>query len=112
MASFMTTRSFAQLRTEVFSLVAQIPRGKITTYKQLALAAGTGPRVIGRVLNTNTDSSTYPCHRVIKSDGTVASGYAFGGQTRQIELLQQEGVKFQHQRTDIEGYLWVNFNKV
>lgn len=106
----MSTTAFAQLRTSVFELVAQIPRGKVTTYLALARAAGTGPRVIGRVLHTNTDTSSYPCHRVIKSDGTVASGYAFGGPDQQLELLRREGVVAEQGRINLDNYLWKPIN--
>ncbi len=103
----MSTAAFSQLRTSVFELVSCIPQGKVTTYKQLALAVGTGPRVIGKVLHTNTDSATYPCHRVVKSDGSLANGYAFGGPSAQLYLLRREGVSAPQGRIDLELFLWV-----
>lgn len=83
-------------RSKVFEVVKTIPAGRVMSYKQVALKVGiTNPRFVGRILNTNTNPKEYPCHRVVRSDGTVASGYAFGGPDRQIEKLRAEGVSFQ-----------------
>jgi methylated-DNA-protein-cysteine methyltransferase related protein len=64
------------------------------SYGEVARLAGTSPRAVGRILHTNTDPDRYPCHRVIHSDGTLASGYAFGGKETQKKLLEAEGVLF------------------
>ncbi len=82
------------LTQRVFLAVEQIPAGKVATYKGIALQASTHPRVIGRILHTNPDPDRFPCHRVIKSDGLLASGFAFGGPGRQQLLLEAEGVVF------------------
>lgn len=79
-------------KEKVFDIVSKIPVGKVVTYGQLARMVSTGPRVIGNYLNKNKDPKTYPCHRVVHSDGTLAVGYAFGGQDKQRNLLANEGV--------------------
>ncbi len=79
------------LRQRLFDLVKDIPSGQTTTYKILAKKLGTHPRVVGMLLHTNTDPVAVPCHRVIKSDGKLAKGYAFGGPTKQLERLRTEG---------------------
>lgn len=95
-------------RATVFELLTKIPRGKVVTYKQLAQMSGIkNPRLIGRILHTNVDGQKYPCHRVIKSDGTVASGYAFGEQHGQIIRLRQEGVEFLGGKVDLSQYQWL-----
>lgn len=78
----------------VFLAVEQVPQGKVATYKGIALVVGTHPRAIGRILHNNPDPDRFPCHRVLKSDGTIASGFAFGGPGRQQQLLEQEGIVF------------------
>lgn len=80
--------------TQVFELVAQVPKGKVTTYGELAKAVGIHPRQVGQILHHNEAPEKYPCHRVIKSDGSIASGYAFGGPGKQQEILEKEGVVF------------------
>ena len=82
----------SNLAQKVFAEVAKIPRGSTTTYKAIAQTVGTNPRVVGNILHKNPDPTKYPCHRVICSDGALASGYAFGGRSAQLELLAAEGV--------------------
>ena len=80
---------------KVFKALQSIPVGKVTTYMMLAKHVGIkSPRVIGNILHKNEDSNLYPCHRVVRSDGKIASGYAMGGPTEQLRKLRQEGVKF------------------
>jgi O-6-methylguanine DNA methyltransferase len=49
------------------------------TYKQVATLAGKplAYRAVGNILNKNPDLKNIPCHRVIRSDGSVG-GYVFG----------------------------------
>lgn len=81
------------LQQQVFDCVARIPKGQTTTYKAIAIEVGTNPRIVGNILHHNPDPQKYPCHRVIRSDGTLADGFAFGGKEKQRALLQSEGVK-------------------
>lgn len=86
-----------ELRTseKIYSVVALIPKGKVLTYKQVAkLTRIRNPRTVGFYLHKNMDPKTIPCHRVVKSDGTLASGYAFGGRIKQKEILEKEGIGF------------------
>lgn len=87
----------SNLAQKVFGEVSKIPRGSTTTYKAIAQTVGTSPRAVGNILHTNPDPNTYPCHRVIRSDGKLASGYAFGGKTAQLMLLLKEGVVVESQ---------------
>ena len=91
----------------VFELVSQIPKGKVTTYGQVARYADTGPRVVGKYLHQNIDPKTFPCHRVVHSDGTLAGGYAFGGKDKQKKLLQKEGVELRKNKIDLKKFGWV-----
>jgi methylated-DNA-protein-cysteine methyltransferase related protein len=80
----------------VYKIVSKIPKGKVMTYKQVAVLAKTTPRVVGFALHVNKDPLSIPCHRVIKSNGTLASGYAFGGKTEQERKLLEEGIIYQN----------------
>ncbi len=91
----MTNLNHIKLTTlaqRVLNEVAKIPRGQTTTYKAIATIVGTNPRVVGNFLHKNPDPTKYPCHRVIRLDGKLATGYAFGGITIQAKLLSKEGV--------------------
>ena len=80
---------------KVQKIVGTIPSGRVTTYGEIGRVLRIHPRQVGRLLHQNTDPAKYPCHRVVKSDGRVASGYAFGGKEAQIAKLKAEGVRFE-----------------
>ncbi|MBP9816012.1 MGMT family protein, partial [Candidatus Woesebacteria bacterium] len=64
-------------------------------YKLLSKQVGLkSPRVVGNILHKNEDGKLYPCHRVVRSDGKIASGYAMGGPAEQRKRLEKEGVSF------------------
>ena len=77
---------------DVYSLVANIPPGKVVTYGQLATLLGNSraARGIGKVLNKNPRPVIVPCHRVVCSDGHIG-GYMYG-KKRKISLLIKEGI--------------------
>ncbi len=84
--------------SDLYQLVQQIPRGKVTSYGALGKALGMPPRLVGRYLHQNPDPSVTPCHRVVRADGSLASGYAFGGLGVQQAKLIGEGVEFRKNR--------------
>ncbi len=81
------------LEQQVYKKLTQVPQGKITTYGELSKAVGlkNGQRVIGQIMKKNPYPVIIPCHRVVKSDGTVG-GYAYGGDIK-TNMLQKEGIK-------------------
>lgn len=72
-------------------VVRSIPKGEVRTYKEVAIAAG-NPRAARAVANTMAGNfdPTIPCHRVIKSDGTLG-GYNRGGTEVKRGILRSEG---------------------
>lgn len=79
---------------KIYSIVVTIPKGKVMTYKQVAILAGiTNTRVVGFALRANKNPNTIPCHRVVGSNGKLI-GYAFGGIKEKKKILQNEGVLF------------------
>lgn len=77
----------------IWRLLQQIPPGKVSTYGAIGNKLGIHPRQVGRLLHQNSNPAKYPCHRVVKGDGSIASGYAFGGREGQIAKLKAEGIK-------------------
>jgi methylated-DNA-[protein]-cysteine S-methyltransferase len=76
----------------VYRVVARIGRGQTHTYAQVARAIGRprAARAVGNALNRNPYPKTMvPCHRVVRSDGTLG-GYALGGSKKKA-LLRGEG---------------------
>ncbi len=80
----------------VYKKLLQVPKGKITTYGELAKAVGlkNGQRVIGRIMNKNPYPVIVPCHRVVNSNGKIG-GYAYG-QDVKTNMLSKEGIKIQN----------------
>ncbi len=76
----------------VYDAVRRIPRGQVMTYKGVAVAIGRprAARAVGNALNKNPYAPEVPCHRVIKSDGSVG-GFASGSPKKRA-MLKKEGV--------------------
>jgi len=93
----------------IYEIVKKIPKGKVATYGQVALYAG-NPRwsqVVGFALHGNKNPAEIPCHRVVNRFGEVADAFAFGGGSKQRELLESEGVEFLlNGKVDMEKCLW------
>ena len=71
--------------------MAQVPKGEVTTYGDLAALAGQAmaSRIVGGVAHYgNTD---LPWHRLVNRFGGLASGF-HGGREVQAQLLEQEGI--------------------
>ena len=81
------------LEHEVYEKLLQVPKGKVTTYSELAKAVGlkNGQRTIGRIMNKNPFPVIVPCHRVILSNGKIG-GYAWGEKIK-TNMLSKEGIK-------------------
>ena len=77
-------------KEKVRTVVANIPKGKVLTYKQVAEKAGSPNafRAVGNILNKNYDKSI-PCHRVVRSDGKTG-GYNRGEENK-VKILRKEG---------------------
>lgn len=92
----------------VWKLMEEIPKGRVTTYGLLARKLNTRAyRAVGNACRRNPFAPKVPCHRVVRSDGTIGG---FGGKTsgktvqRKIQLLRREKIEVKNGRI-------VNFNK-
>lgn len=81
----------ASFQDAVFAACKRIPRGKVSTYSEIARAIGRprAIRAVGNALNRNR-SKDVPCHRVIRSDRKIG-GFARGARAKAL-LLEKEGV--------------------
>lgn len=89
--SKITGADATPFRKAVWRVVARIPRGRTMTYAQVARAIGRplAVRAVGNALNANPFAPVVPCHRVIRSDGTIG-GFA-SGPAKKKRLLRTEG---------------------
>lgn len=87
-----------------YAVLRKVPKGKVTTYKAVAKALNSRAyRAVGNAMNKNPYSPKVPCHRVIKSNGTVG-GFASGTKTK-IKMLKTEGIQIKKGKIDIKKYL-------
>lgn len=79
----------------VHRAVQAVPSGRVTTYRDVAVAVGRpgAARAVGNVMRCNPDTKRTPCHRVVRADGRVG-GYngGFDDADRKIAWLRREGV--------------------
>lgn len=84
---------------KVYEIVKKVPKGKVTTYGQIAeVLSQSGKskylaRAVGTALHKNMDHEV-PCHRVVDRAGRIAPNFAFDGADEQRRRLVVEGVKF------------------
>ena len=93
---------------KIYEVVRRIPKGRVATYGQIAALAGNRrwSRVVGFALHVNPDPDGIPCFRVVNRLGEVSSAFAFGGENRQIALLEADGVPCPRGRVDLKTYQW------
>ncbi len=79
-----------QFTEKVLAVVAQIPRGSVFTYAEVARCVGSprAVRAVGTILSKNYRPDV-PCHRVIRSDGKLGQ-YNRGAEEKK-KILKQEG---------------------
>lgn len=99
-------KSFSE---RVYEMVSQIPKGRVASYGQIAslIGAPRSARYVGYVLHSNPKPVVIPCHRVVFKDGSICTGYAFGGPEVQRALLKDEGVIFKDEtHVDMTACAW------
>lgn len=86
-------KHYPKFYQQVWLACLQIPPGEIRTYKWIAekISHPKAYRCVGRALNSNPLAPVIPCHRVIRSNGTLG-GYKYGIK-KKISLLTKEGWK-------------------
>ena len=92
-------------RKLVYSLLSSVPKNKVTTYAELARAAGTHPRAVATFMKTNRDPEKIPCFRVVKSDGHVGGYSGAGGAEKKIGLLRENGIQVKGNFVDLEKHM-------
>lgn len=94
LSGILKSNEFTGFEKKVYRIVALVPRGSVCSYKWVADKAGRprSCRAVGNALNKNRYPSVIPCHRIIKSDGSIG-GYAGGAELKK-KLLRSEGVEF------------------
>ena len=76
----------------VWNEIKKIPKGKVRTYKEIALAISRpkSSRAVANACGKNPFPIKIPCHRVIGSNGYIGGYSGKGGIKKKIELLKLE----------------------
>lgn len=91
------------LKQKIYSALLAVPKGKVTTYKELANRVGSKAyRVVGQIMNKNPLAPDVPCHRVILSNGKLG-GFAIGLK-KKIELLKSEGIRIENEKVNYKYF--------
>ena len=79
---------------KVLDIVEHIPKGKVMTYGAIAKKARVpnASRAVGSIMAKNSDTNV-PCHRVVKSDGSIGMYNGLQGKNK-ADILRGEGVIF------------------
>ena len=87
-----------KIEEKIYRKLLEVPLGNVTTYGDLAKAINlkNGQRIVGRIMKENPFPVIVPCHRVVKSDGTIG-GYAYGIERKKY-MLSKEGLEINNDK--------------
>ena len=83
-----------KFQLKVWNYLKKIPRGKVKTYSEVAKSIGKplAVRAVANAIGKNPLAPQIPCHRVIRSDGSLGGYSGKGGIKTKRLLLKKEGV--------------------
>ena len=78
---------------KVWNEIKKIPYGEVRTYKQIAESIGhpDSSRAVANACAKNPYAPIIPCHRVVRTDGSLGGYSGLGGVETKIRLLTEEG---------------------
>ena len=90
----MRTLLGTKFQLKVWKYLITIPKGSVKTYKQVAIAIKNpkAARAVANACAKNPYAPKIPCHRVIRSDGTLGGYSGTGGIRQKLKLLRSEKV--------------------
>lgn len=93
----------------VYTVVRQIPYGKVTSYGAIAkvLGAARSARMVGWAMNAAHNLEDVPAHRVVNRKGLLTGKHHFDGTNLMQQLLESEGVIIEdNQIINFEDVFW------
>tara|TARA_Y100000992_G_scaffold251590_1_gene183800 strand:+ start:50 stop:328 length:279 start_codon:yes stop_codon:yes gene_type:complete len=90
----MNKISPTKFQLKVWKYIKKIPKGKVKTYKEVAIAIKRpkSARAVANACGKNPYAPKIPCHRVIRSDGGLGGYSGRGGIKQKLRLLRSEKV--------------------
>ena len=83
----------SNLQVKIWKELIKIPYGKTKSYGEIAKIVKTSPRYVGNVCGQNKHLLAVPCHRVIRTDGSLGGFSSSGGLSLKKRLLNMENAK-------------------
>ena len=83
----------SKLQIKIWKELIKIPYGKTKSYGEIAKIVKTSPRYVGNVCGQNKHLLIVPCHRVIRTDGSLGGFSSRGGLSLKKRLLNMENAK-------------------
>ena len=85
-----------KFQIKVWKAISKIPRGQVRTYKELAklIKKPKAARAVANACGKNPYPIKIPCHRVIRSDGSLGGYSGKGGISTKKNILKKEGFNF------------------
>ena len=85
-----------KFQIKVWKAISKIPRGQVRTYKELAklIKKPKASRAVANACGKNPYPIKIPCHRVIRSDGSLGGYSGRGGISAKKDILKKEGYNF------------------
>lgn len=96
-----------EFKESVYSVVGQIPEGRVMTYGDVAVAAGAPGAAweVGQIAHWGPEE--LPWQRVVNKQGGLARGYTWGGLEGHKQELEAEGIRVSEDYTvDIASLIW------
>jgi methylated-DNA-[protein]-cysteine S-methyltransferase len=83
-----------KFQLKVWNYLKKIPRGRLKTYSQVAKGIGKplAVRAVANAIGKNPYPPKIPCHRVIRSDGSLGGYSGKGGIKTKNMLIKKEGI--------------------
>lgn len=94
---------------QVYAVVRQIPRGRVTSYGAIAAALGTrkSARMVGWAMNSAHAMANVPAHRVVNRAGLLTGKMHFATPDTMQQRLEAEGIVVKaDQVQDFENHFW------
>ena len=83
----------SNLQMKIWKELIKIPYGKTRSYGEIARVVKTSPRYVGNVCGQNKHLLIVPCHRVVRTDGSLGGFSSSGGLSLKKRLLNMENAK-------------------
>ena len=88
--TFKTKVTGSKNQLKIWKQIKKVPYGKCVSYKKISKQTKINPRLVGKICGENKLPLYIPCHRIIRSDGSLGRYSVRGGINLKKKLLKIE----------------------